>query len=47
MCVTVSVDWFGGGGGGAQNYLKGMFFSMVIFVILYEMQISMFRDCIV
>ena len=46
MCVTVSVDWFGGGGV-SQNYLKGMFFSVVIFVILYEMQISMFRDSIV
>ena len=42
MCVTVHVDWLGGGGGGCtHNFLKGMFFSMGIFVIcviLYELK---------
>ena len=32
MCVTVRVDWLGGGGGGV-NFLKGMFFSMGIFFL--------------
>ena len=29
--VTVHVDW--GGGGGVADFLKGMFFSMGIFVL--------------